>query len=366
MTGITLGRRALLVFGILSAVAVAIVGVAEIVGYLPNSYGAAVGDIVVISIIILAGAFLLRLLLNRLEQVIQNLQESEKQQIQVNAELLGLKESLETRVIERTKELEYRTVELEGANQKVRVRASQFEALAQVTQAMTSIRDLNELLPRIASLISDEFGFYHVGVFLIDDAREYAVLSATHSEGGRQMLERNHRLRVGEQGIVGNVTSTGNPRVAMDVGEDAVFFDNPDLPETHSEMALPLRISDQVIGALDVQSRETEAFTEEDIQTLSLLANQVSLAIENARLFEDTRRALAESEATSRQMIRDAWRKLPADQNMFGYRYTLTGASPLNKPLEISEPDRGKTKPSQAETSQIVVPIELRGERIAR
>ena len=196
--------------------------------------------------------------------------------------------------MERTRQLEDRTVQLEGANEKVRVRASQFEALAQVTQAMTSIRDLNELLPRIATLISDEFGFYHVGVFLIDDAREYAVLSATNSEGGRQMLERNHRLRVGEQGIVGNVTSTGIPRVTMDVGEDAVFFDNPDLPETHSEMALPLRISDQVIGALDVQSKETEAFTDEDIQTLSLLANQVSLAIENARLFEDTRRALAE------------------------------------------------------------------------
>ncbi len=255
-------------------------------------------------------------------------------------------------------------MELESANAQVRVRASQFEALAQVTQAMTSIRDLNELLPRIAALISDEFGFYHVGVFLIDDAREYAVLSATNSPGGRQMLERNHRLRVGEQGIVGNVTATGNPRVAMDVGEDAVFFDNPDLPETHSEAALPLRINDQIIGALDVQSTETGAFTGEDIQTLGLLANQVSLAIENARLFEDTRRALAESEAVSRQMIRDAWKKLPADQNMFGYRYTLTGASPLNKPLEISEGDQGRAKASQSETSQIIVPIELRGQRI--
>lgn len=364
LAGITLGGRAMLVFGILSAAAIAIVGIAEINGLLPNSFGAQFSDIVVISIAILAGAFLLRLLLNRLQQVIQELQQSEKQQIQANAELLGLKESLQMRVMERTRELEDRTVELEGANAQVRVRASQFEALAQVTQAMTSLRDLNELLPRIATLISDEFGFYNVGVFLIDDAREYAVLSATNSPGGRQMLERNHRLRVGEQGIVGNVTATGIPRVAMDVGEDAVFFDNPDLPQTHSEAALPLRINDQIIGALDVQSTETGAFTDEDIQTLGLLANQVSLAIENARLFEDTRRALAESEAVSRQMIRDAWKKLPTDQNMFGYRYTLTGASPLNKPLEISEADTGGAKASQADTSQIVFPIELRGERI--
>jgi GAF domain-containing protein len=364
LAGITLGGRATVVFGVLSVAAIAAVGIAEMAGYVPNSFGAQFSDVVVISVAILAGAFLLRLLLNRLQQVIQELQQSERQQIQVNSELLTLKESLETRVMERTKELEDRTVELESATAKVQVRASQFEALAQVTQAITSIRDLNELLPRIATLISKEFGFYHVGVFLVDDAKEYAVLSATNSEGGRRMLERRHRLRVGEQGIVGNVTATGIPRVAMDVGEDAVFFDNPDLPETHSEMALPLQIGIQVIGALDVQSTQTGAFTGEDIQMLSLLANQVSLAIENARLFEDTRRALAESEAVSRQAIRETWKKLPAEQNLLGYRYTITGTIPLSQPLELAGPKKGRANIDQTETSQIVVPIELRGERI--
>jgi GAF domain-containing protein len=364
LAGITLGGGALILFGLLSALAVSIVGIAEIMGYVPNSYGAVVSDIVVISIAIFAGAFLLRLLLTRLQHVITELQQSERQQIQANMELLGLKSSLENRVLERTRELEARTGDLEGANNKVRARASQFEALAQVTQAITSIRDLGDLLPGIATVISEKFGFYHVGVFLLDDAKEYAVLSATNSEGGRRMLERNHRLRVGEQGIVGNVTRSGVPRVAMDVGDDAVYFDNPDLPETHSEMALPLQISNEVIGALDVQSTETGAFTDEDIQMLSLLAHQVSLAIENARLFEDTRRALSESEAVSRQTIREAWKKSPVEQNLLGFRYTLTGAAPLTKPLEIAEIDKGKTKGGQLETSQIVVPIELRGERI--
>ena len=364
LAGITLGGSALIIFGVMTAIAVLIVGVAEMMGYIPNSYGAVPSDIVVISIAVFAGAFLLRLLLTRLQNVITELQQSEQQQIQANSELLGLKESLENRVTERTQELEDRTFDLEDANKKVRTRASQFEALAQVTQAITSIRDLGDLLPRIASVISERFGFYHVGVFLLDDAKEFAVLSATNSTGGLRMLERNHRLRVGEQGIVGNVTSSGIPRVAMDVGEDAVFFDNPDLPETHSEMALPLQIGRQIIGALDVQSTETGAFTNEDIQMLSLLANQVSLAIENARLFEDTRRALAESEAVSRQTIRETWKKLPAEQNLLGFRYTLTGAAPLQKPLELSETDKTRTKAGQPETSQIVVPIQLRGELI--
>jgi GAF domain-containing protein len=178
------------------------------------------------------------------------------------------------------------------------------------------------------------------------------------------MLARHHRLRIGEQGIVGMVAATGAPRIAMDVGKDAVFFNNPELPDTHSEMALPLVSVNQVIGILDVQSIERGAFIDEDVQMLSLLANQVSLAIENARLFEETRRALSESEAVSRQTIRDAWRKLPAEQNLLGYRYTLTGAVPLQNSLDLSEAENARTKPVQHETSQIVVPIELRGERI--
>ncbi len=305
-----------------------------------------------------------RLASNSLDIALDRARRGEKQLAESNRELQKFSASLEVTVSERTEELAERTRQLETANAQMQRRARQFEAVTEVTQAITSIRDLQELLPRIATVISEQFDFYHVGVFLLDDINEYAVMTATNSEGGKKMLARHHRLRVGEQGIVGNVASTGNPRIAMDVGEDAVFFDNPELSETHSEMALPLISGNQVIGILDVQSTQRAAFIGDDIQMLSLLSNQVSLAIENARLFEETRRALTESEATSRQMIRDAWKKLPADQSMFGYRYTLTGASPLNKPMETSDPDRGKAKASQAETSQIVVPIELRGERI--
>jgi GAF domain-containing protein len=255
-------------------------------------------------------------------------------------------------------------MELEFANKQIQRRAAQLEALAQVMQTITSVRDLQELLPRIATVISDKFGFYHVGVFLLEEANEYAMLSATNSEGGRRMLERKHRLRVGAEGIVGHVTSTGEPRVAMDVGKDPVFFNNPDLPETHSEMALPLRSEERIVGALDVQSKETGAFTQDDIQMLSLLANQVSLAIENARLFDETRIALAEAEAISRQFTREAWGRLPVEHNLVGYRYTITGASPLSEPLDLTGSSKGNGQNKPMETSQILVPIELRGEKI--
>ena len=264
----------------------------------------------------------------------------------------------------RTTELSQRGSELQDANKQIQRRVTQFEVLAQVTQAITSIRDLQDLLPRIVSVISEKFGFYHVGVFLLDGSHEYAVLSATNSEGGRQMVERKHRLRVGEQGIVGNVTATGKPRVAMDVGVDAVFFDNPELPDTHSEMALPLKSGGLVVGALDVQSTEIGAFADEDIQMLTLLADQVSLAIENARLFEETRNALAEAEAVSRQFTREVWGRLPNEQNLLGYRYNLIGTSPLEKLVELADSGNYKNKGKQEQSSQIAVPIELRGEII--
>jgi GAF domain-containing protein/HAMP domain-containing protein len=279
-------------------------------------------------------------------------------------EIQGLISGLELRVAERTQDLEKRSKELESANQRTRRRAAQFEALAQVTQSITAIRDLQALLPRITTVVSDKFGFYHVGIFLLDEISEYAVLIAANSAGGKTMLARNHRLRVGEEGIVGHSASTGKPRIALDVGNDAVYFNNPDLPETHSEVALPLISKNIIVGILDVQSIEVAAFTNEDIQMLSLLADQVSLAIENARLFDETRKALAESEMMTRRSTREAWSRLPEQQKLLGYRYDVAGASPLKQFVNLAKLSSGESKPQKTESTHTVVPIELRGEVI--
>lgn len=365
MAGLTLGANGLLVFGGLSTLAIIIIGIAEINGYIAYPFGTVgVSDIAIISIAILAGAFLLRLLLNRLEQTITQVKQSEYEQKRTNVELLELKESLEQQVQERTAELASRSSELESAALQIQRRSGQFEALAQVAQSITVLRDLQELLPEIATVVSEKYGFYHVGVFLTDSENEYAILTAANSEGGKKMLERNHRLKVGEQGIVGSVTGSGIPRIALDVGADAVFFDNPDLPETHSEMALPLRSGDKVIGALDVQSTESGAFTDEDVQTLGLLADQVSLAIENARLFEDSSRTLSDLQSLMRQSTREAWSRLPEQENLLGYRYNATGASPLKERVELAGLGKGKDKNGNTESGSFVVPIELRGEVI--
>jgi GAF domain-containing protein len=178
------------------------------------------------------------------------------------------------------------------------------------------------------------------------------------------MLDRKHRLRVGEEGIVGYATATGKPRIALDVGKDAVYFNSPELPDTHSEIALPLISKNIIVGALDVQSTEVAAFGDEDVRMLSLLADQVSLAIENARLFDDARKALAESEMVSRSSVREAWARLPEEQKLLGYQYNISGASPLRKPIKVAEAASAKEKASGTESGPAVVPIALRGEVI--
>jgi len=186
------------------------------------------------------------------------------------------------------------TIQNRALLEQTKRHADQLKAVASVGKQVSHLIDLNELLNNTVNLIRDRFGFYHVSIFLIDEAREWAIVRASTGEVGKMMVERPHRLRVNGQSIVGYVTGHIEPRVALDVGQDAVHFKNPDLPDTRSEMALPLVARGKVIGALDVQSVEPNAFGPDDVETLQVMADQLAAAIENARLFEETQRHLLE------------------------------------------------------------------------
>ena len=261
--------------------------------------------------------------------------------------------------------VEQRTTELLSANEKNERRAKQFESIAHIARTVSSTRDLDVLLSQITTAINRELGFYHVGVFLLDTSKEYAVLSAANSEGGKIMLERGHRLKVAETGLVGYVTGTGKPRIALDIGSDAIFFNNPDLPLTRSEVTLPLRVEEEIIGALDVQSTEPNAFSSEDINILSTLADQVSIAIQNAQQFEQTRKALNESELLSRQFVQSGWQQFTKHQNLLGIRHTGARTSLIYKKKGRNE-DRSNESPSKmkARGTSLSLPIKLRGEVI--
>ncbi len=214
---------------------------------------------------------------------------------------------LEEQVAERTADLAHRSAQLEAA--------------AQVARDAARIRDVDQLLAETADFISTRFGFYHTGIFMLDGAGEFAVLRAASSEGGKRMLAKGHRLRVGKEGIVGHVAGAEQARVALDVGEDAVFFDNPDLPTTRSEVALPLLVGDEVLGVLDVQSIEREAFGEQDVTVLQTLADQVAIAISNARLIRQVQESLETERRAYGQMTLEAWHDLVRGGFGAGQRY---------------------------------------------
>jgi len=168
--------------------------------------------------------------------------------------------------------------------------ATLLKAAARAAKNITTILDPYELLQRTVDIICDEFGFYYAGVFLLDDIKEYAVLKAGRGEAGRAMLNAGHKLAIGGNSMIGASIANRQGRIALDVGVEAVFFENPHLPNTRSEMALPLVINDEAIGALTVQSTEEAAFHDEDIAALQTMADQLAIAIQNSQLHRQAER----------------------------------------------------------------------------
>ncbi|HVN16110.1 MAG TPA: GAF domain-containing protein [Anaerolineales bacterium] len=256
---------------------------------------------------------------------------------------------LEARVAERTRDLERRAIQLQTA--------------AEIGNTAAQMLSLDQLLTHAARLISERFGFYHTGIFLLDEHQEYAVLRAANSLGGQHMLARHHQLKIGEVGIVGFATGTGQPRIALNVGQDAVFFDNPDLPETRSEMALPLIAGGKILGALDVQSTEESAFTQEDISTLQVLADQLAVAIENARLFEENQKTLEAVRNAYGELSQSAWRRLQKATGTIGYISLAQGKTVSVKEAEEREaiPDPAIERPTVSDDGKtLFMPVKIR------
>ncbi len=216
-------------------------------------------------------------------------------------------------------------------------RARYLQTTAEVARHVASVLDLQELLTRVVTLTSERFGLYHAGVYLLNESREWAVLRAASSEGGQRMLACGHRLKVGAAGIVDHVTRTGKPCVALDLGKETTMLDSPELPETRSEMVLPLQARGETMGVLDVHSAEPEAFSNEDMAVLQTLADSLAIAIQQARLFESIRHQgqqlraltarLAESEEVERQRLaRDLHDMVGQNLNALGINLNLIQA----------------------------------------
>lgn len=306
------------------------------------------------SMVFFMGAILYGVLVFRSDIEKERLKETRN----INQKLQEVKINLEERIEEHARELG-------KANLQIQERSVRLQIVSDISQEISSNveQQPGELLARIARSISEKLGFYHVGIFLLDENREYAVLRAANSQGGQRMLERHHQLKVGGTGIVGYVSQAGRPRIALDTGSDAVFFNNPDLPKTRSEIALPLKYGTNVIGVLDAQSTLPSAFKDEDLNILGTLANQIAIIINNRMVNENQNYALPstkDNKFANRKQRQDGYYYLPDG--------TISTASTPDSALLERVLASGETEivaqPSKGNPSTLAVPVKFRDQVI--
>lgn len=273
----------------------------------------------------------------------------------MTAQLRDLIASLEARVAERTRELEERSLTLQNA--------------AEIGRSITSTLDPQQLAQQAVNLIQERFGLYYVGLFELDGSGEWAVLQAGSGEAGRKLRERGHRIRVGT-GMIGWCIANNQARIAQQAELDEIRLRTPELPETRSEAALPLRSRGQVIGAISIQSTQPNAFTPENLAIFQILADQLATALDNAYLFAESQETLRSLERTYAERTRAEWRQsLLRLRQPLAFRSAARGSIPISPLYSADIAQALKSGEVILETDMqspggkyfISVPIKIRG-----
>jgi GAF domain-containing protein len=237
-------------------------------------------------------------------------------------------------------------------------RLNQIRTVAEINSVTSRLLDLDTLLPQVCNLVKERFGFYYVGVFLVDANQEQAVLKAGTGEAGRKMLAASHRLKVGGDSMVGWATANRKARIALDIDEqgsnpNVTRFNNPHLPNTRSELALPIFTRQAMLGAMTIQSEQEAAFDQDDIIVLQSVADGLASAIENARLFAEQQANLDEISTLHRQYLHHSWLQALETGSCREYEYSSQSA-------RAAETEEG----SQASEQTMEIPIQLRGQQL--
>jgi GAF domain-containing protein len=252
-------------------------------------------------------------------------------------------------------------------------RSMQLQVAADISRNVNVMRDPGELLDRAVNLIQERFGYYHVAIFVVDEQDEYAVLRAATGEAGRQMLEQGYQVDLEEKDPISYVVNSGYHRLLFDVGDEAVTFEDPLLPETRSEVVLPLRVGRRITGVLDIQCHKEESFDGDDVAVLQSMADQFAVAIENAQLLTEMQQTLHQLEVVSGVYTEESWRMAVQRAGRgAGYRYRRVGIERATEPppeaIQAWAEGRSTVITHQPEgvddgqqtTSTLAVPVKLR------
>jgi len=360
MASLLLDRRGSLAFGVVTLLTVLGLFLVErtYADFPPLAPQANIGDLVIFLAISALMAVLMGFALNDLTEALRRARRGEEELAASNRDLRANRDALRATMRD-----------LERRNEQVRL-------ASEVARDAAAAQDLEQILERTVNLMQTRFNLYHVGIFLVDEKGEHAVLRAAAGYEAEEFLERGLRLAVGGQGTVGQVTSTGRPYLAQDVSDDPIYVERLSPAKVRSEVMLPLRVADKVIGAVGCQSQHVNAFDEDDVAVLQIMADQLAVAIENARLLDEMEGTVRELELASGRYTRESWRTADRGRERTpGYRYRRLGVEPAQEyPLEAREAWRqGRpvlTTRSEGdgnghrEASTAAIPIKLREEVI--
>jgi len=264
-------------------------------------------------------------------------------------------------------------------------RAAQLEAAVVISESAARSPGLSVLLNEVIERIREAYGFYHAQVFLLDEEKRMARLVASTGRAGEELLARGHALPVGSRSVIGQCTLRGEPVVINNVRQSEVHRPNPLLPNTAAELALPLLVADEVIGALDVQSTTPDAFQPDDVRALQVIAAQLTAAVENARLLDEVKARAAENERLyqeaqanlrqieelNRRLTRQGWSDYLSARRARGtLGYTLQGGAILpdatwTAPMrQAYQGEHGVVIRKDGQVHIAALPVRVRGETI--
>ncbi|HTX89896.1 MAG TPA: GAF domain-containing protein [Anaerolineales bacterium] len=355
---ISVGVRTGIVYTTLSLISCWTFAYLETIGRYSSKGDPAYTSVSSLSVVFLLVAFISYLAVSNINQSLKIARKNESDLRQSNQELRALHTDLEKRVQDRTTDLERRTTEIQTA--------------ALIARDASIAKNVDVLLNRTVQLLQLKFGYYHIGIFFIDDNGGYAILKAAGSEAGKLMLANNYKIRVGEHGLIGQVSRTGEPHIALDVGADAAHAPNPLLPYTRSEMVLPLRVESRIIGVLDIQSDKVNAFDQTSISMMQIITDQISIAIGRIRLIQELQQNTTELERVLQENTARTWRSfLRQIRKRAGFRYEGVTVEPLQElpregfdAMQKNEPTVTSVEKNGSVDSTLAVPIKIRGQTL--
>jgi GAF domain-containing protein len=341
MAGLLLGWKASLIITVLSVLSGFGLAYAESSGLIrhgPYAITQFAGDI---SFVFGFNAVIIYLLINGLENALKRSRASLEELEVANLDLSSTQSALEQR-----------TLELTTVNEQLQNRTEKLRAIAAITSTAASIHSFETLVTSVSTIVSEQLGYYHVGVFLLDEQRQYAILRSANSEIGKQLLAHGYRLHLGQDDFVAVAAQTGQSQIALPKSNNV---GNAIFAKTRSQLALPLKSGAEIVGVLDLHSTEANAFTSSEVSTLSILADQIGIAIQNALLYEQSERALREANVAFRKASEREWKQYTESVQTRSYRYDGI------KPEPVKETAR-----SASEGNAISIPVQLRGQTIGQ